>query len=268
MIKLVALDMDDTLLNEQAVISPRNAAVIRQAVAQGVTVTIATGRMFCSARPYAEGLGLDVPLIAYNGALIRGTLSGETLLDRPIDAGLADEVLALFRERGWHIQAYVDDVLYVAQLNEWSETYSRLAKVPVTELGDAFYTMRQAPSKMLALAEPDQIAVISRTLQDRFGSQLCTAISKPTYLEIINPVVNKGTALAFLAERLGIEREQVMAVGDSFNDLDMITYAGWGVAMGNAPDPVKRQAQAVVSDNANDGVAEAFERFVLPANQG
>lgn len=263
MIKLVALDMDDTLLNQHNVISLRNAEVIRRAAEQGVTVTIATGRMYRSARPYAEGLGLDVPLITYNGALVRGALSGETLLDRPIAAELASEVLALFQEKGWHIQTYVNDELYVAEHNKWSDAYSTLAKVPAIELGGAFYTLRQAPSKMLAMAEPDQITDIRQTMQTRFGSQLFVAISKPTYLEIVNPVVNKGTALAFLAERLGIQREQVMAVGDSFNDLDMIEYAGWGVAMGNAPNPVKQRAQAVVSDNANDGVAEAFEQFVL-----
>jgi Cof subfamily protein (haloacid dehalogenase superfamily) len=255
--------MDDTLLNKQAVISPRNAAVIRRAMAQGVTVTIATGRMFQSARPFAAGLGLDVPLITYNGALIRGALSGETLLDRPIAAGIAAEVLALFRENGWYIQAYVDDVLYVAEMNDKARYYENLAKVSATALGDAFYTRRQTPSKMLAMAEPDQVTFMKQTLQARFGDRLYLAVSKPTYLEMVNPAVNKGTALAFLAERLGIAREQIMAVGDSFNDLDMITYAGWGVAMGNAPDQVKQQAQAVVSANDSDGVAEAFEQFVL-----
>lgn len=263
MIKLVALDMDDTLLNKQAVISPRNAEVIRRAVAQGVTVTIATGRMFRSARPFAEGLGLDVPLITYNGALIRGALSGETLLDRPIAADIAGEVLALFQDKGWYIQTYVDDALYVAEMNDKARYYEQLAKVSATVLGDDFYSRLQAPSKMLAMAEPDQVTIMKQTLQARFGDRLYLAVSKPTYLEMVNPAVNKGTALAFLAERLGIGREEVMAVGDSFNDLDMIKYAGWGVAMGNAPDQVKQQAQAVVSANDNDGVAEAFEKFVF-----
>lgn len=263
MIKLVALDMDDTLLNGQQEISPRTADCIRRAVAQGVTVTIATGRMFSSARPFAQGLGLDVPLITYNGALIKGVLSGETLLHRPIAADVARQVLALFREKDWYIQTYVDDQLYVAELNDKVRYYENLAKVTATVLGDEFYTRPQSPSKMLAMADPDQIAMMKETLQALLIDRLYLAVSKPTYLEMVNPAVNKGTALAFLADRLGIKREQVMAVGDSFNDLDMIEYAGWGVAMGNAPDAVKQQAQAVVATNTNEGVAEAFESYVL-----
>ncbi|MDU4959312.1 MAG: Cof-type HAD-IIB family hydrolase [Sporomusaceae bacterium] len=263
MIKLVALDMDDTLLNKQAAISTRNAAAIRRAAAAGVTVTIATGRMFRSARPFAAGLGLDVPLITYNGALIRGAVSGETLLDRPVDAAVAAAVLALFQEKGWYIQTYVDDVLYVAEKNAQSAYYEKLANVTATALGDDFYTRSQAPSKMLAMAEPAQVLEMQQLLRELFGDRLYLALSKPTYLEMVNPAVNKGTALAFLAGRLGIDPSQVMAVGDSFNDLDMIGYAGWGVAVGNAPDAVKQKAQAVVADHDHDGVAEAFEQFVF-----
>ena len=265
MIKLVALDMDDTLLNKQAEISARSSDVIRRAIAQGVTVTIATGRMFRSAQPFAARLGLDVPLITYNGALVRAALSGETLLHRPIDAEIAAEVLAIFKKRGWYLQSYVDDVLYVAEMNDKARYYENLAKVKAFSLGDEFYSRRQSPTKLLAMAEPDQVAEMKQVLQTRFGERLYLAISKPTYLEMVNPLVNKGTALSFLAERMGIDRGQVMAVGDSFNDLDMIEYAGWGVAMGNAPEAVKSRAKAVVSANDKDGVAEAFERFILNA---
>lgn len=263
MYKLVALDMDDTLLNTSHEISPRTADAIRRATAQGVTVTIATGRMYCSARPFAEGLGLDVPLITYNGALIKGVLSGDTLFHCPIDASVAGEVLAFFRQQGWYLQSYVDDKLYVAEMNEHARYYEKLSKIPAIAAGDAFYTMQSAPTKLLTIAEPAEIARRRDILQPLFGDRLYIAISKPNFLEMVNPAVNKGMALARLAERLGIGREQVMAVGDSFNDLDMIEYAGWGVAMGNAPDAVKQRAQAVVGTNADDGVAEAFEKFVL-----
>lgn len=263
MIKLVALDMDDTLLSAGHEISARNADVIRRATAQGVTVTIATGRMFRSAQPFAQGLGLDVPLITYNGALVKNLLSGETLLHRPIAAEAAAQVLTIFKQKGWYLQSYVDDVLYVAERNEKALYYEKLARVSATALGDDFYTWRQTPTKMLAMAEPNEVKVMQKLLQSLFGDKLYLALSKPTYLEMVNPAVNKGTALAFLAEKLGIERQEVMAVGDSFNDLDMIEYAGLGVAMGNAPEEVKSRAQAVVGTNDNDGVAQAFERYVL-----
>lgn len=263
MIKLVALDMDDTLLNTNHEISPRTAEVIRQATMQGVTVTIATGRMYSSARPFAEGLGLDVPLITYNGAMIKAVLSGETLLHCPVESAVARQVLAFFRERGWYIQSYVNDVLYVEQINDKARYYEKLAKIPATAVGDDLYTKLDCPTKLLALAEPTEIIEMRDVLKPLFGDRLYIAISKPNFLEMVNPAVNKGMALSFLAKQLGIGHEQVMAVGDSFNDLDMIEYAGWGVAMGNAPDEVKRRAQAVVASNAQDGVAEAFEKYVL-----
>ena len=108
-IKLVALDLDDTLLTKSLTVSPRTQEVIAQAVAQGVTVTVATGRMYSSALPYAQQLKLDVPLITYNGGLIRSCLSGETIHHQPIAEAVAHQILALFKEKGWYIQAYVDD---------------------------------------------------------------------------------------------------------------------------------------------------------------
>jgi HAD superfamily hydrolase (TIGR01484 family) len=113
MYKLIAVDMDDTLLDNSIQISPRTREVLQKSVAQGVKVTIATGRMYCSALPFARQLGLNVPLITYNGALIKNSLSGEILLHHPVDSNLALEVLAFFKAHDWYIQSYVDDVLYV-----------------------------------------------------------------------------------------------------------------------------------------------------------
>ena len=104
---------------------------------------------------------------------------------------------------------------------------------------------------------------ISRLVQENFGDRLTVTNSKPTYLEMVNPQANKGAALAYLAEKLDIKQEEVMAIGDSNNDLDMIRYAGWGVAMGNAADKVKAAARFVTTRNDEDGVAEAVVKYVL-----
>ena len=262
-IKLVALDMDDTLLSCSLTVSPRTGEAIRQAVAQGVTVTIATGRMYRSALPYALQLGLDVPLITYNGGLIRNCRSGETLYHQPLDEAVAHEVLALFRDKGWYIQSYVNDTLYVAERNETAIFYEKLAGVPTVPLGDDFYTMPGTPTKMLALMDSVRMDEIERAVRHGFAGRLTALRSKPIYLEITHPLVNKGQALDFLVRRLGITREQVMAVGDSQNDLDMIRYAGWGVAVSNAADNVKAAAQAVTGHHDAEGVAEAIEQYVL-----
>jgi hypothetical protein len=262
-IKLVAIDLDDTLLDNSRAVSPRAKAAIAAAVARGVTVTVATGRMFPSALPYARQLELDVPLITYNGALVRCGLSGETLLHNPLDAATAGKVLALFRERGWHVQVYLDDVLYVRERNAAVRKYEEIAGIAAVPVGDGLWTLSGEPTKMLAMADPESIPGIDAAVRALCGGRIYTAASKPYYLEITHPDATKGTALAFLAGRLGISRGEVMAIGDSVNDLDMIEYAGLGVAMGNASQQVKEAADAVVAANDADGVAAAIEEYVL-----
>lgn len=262
-IKLVAVDLDDTLLSSTRQISLRAGNAIRRAVQQGITVTIATGRMHCSALPYAIELDLDVPIITYNGALIKCSRSGKTILHRPLDADTAAGVLELFRRRGWYIQSYVDDVLYVKERDEKARYYEEIANVVAVPVGERLYSLEGAPTKLLAVAEPEEMREIVATVKAFFGDRIYVAASKPKYLEMTNPEVNKGRALAVLAQRLGISRSEIMAVGDSVNDLDMISYAGWGVAMGNARDEVKAVASAVTSANDADGVAEAIEKYVL-----
>ncbi len=262
-IKLIAVDLDDTLLDTTIAVSPRTREVIRQAIAQGITVTVATGRMFCSAVKIARQLELDVPIITYNGAMIKSCLSEEVLYHRPIENDLALDVLNLFRERGWYIQAYIDDTLYVEELNDKAQQYGKLAGVKPYPIGDRLYTITGAPTKLLSIADPDDIGAIWRVVEERFPGRVYIAQSKPHYLEMAHPDVNKGKALGFLADKLNITRDEVMAIGDSINDLDMIEYAGWGVAMGNAHERVKAVAQAVTLGNDEDGVAEAIIKYAL-----
>lgn len=262
-IKLVAVDLDDTLLDRSNKVSPHTCEVIRQAVKQGVTVTVATGRMFQSAVKFARQLELDVPIITYNGALIKSCLSGEVLFEKNIDRSTAIEVLKFFREHGWYIQSYLDDVLYVEKLNDKARFYERASDVHAVPVGDRLYDPAQGPTKLLSIAEPAEIPRIWKAVEKRFKDRLYITRSKENYLEMAALGVNKGQALDFLAKKLGISREEVMAVGDSLNDLDMIEYAGHGVAMGNASDQVKKLAQAVTLCNHEDGVAEAIKRFVL-----
>lgn len=262
-IKLIALDMDDTLLDSKLAVSPRASAAIRKAAEQGIKVTIATGRMYRSALPYAQQLGLDVPLITYNGGLIKSCFSGETLLHRPIDKDIAREVLSLCREQNLYIQTYVDDNLYVKEQNEYSELYSRMSRVPAIAVGDSLYAGEGYSTKMLIMSSKEGIREIYNSFKKIFGNKLSMAISKPTFMEITHPEVNKGKALAYLADKLMIKQDEVMAVGDSGNDVDMLKYAGWGVAMGNASAAIKAIARLETASNDADGVAEAIERYAL-----
>ena len=262
-IKLIAIDLDDTLLDNRQQLSPRTLAVLQQAMRNGVAVTIATGRMFQSALPFATELGIKLPLITYNGALIRQGDNGETIFHRPIETALAQELADLFRRRNWYLQKYVDDRLYVAELDENARFYADYAKVEAIPLGDSFFHMNEAPTKMLSMGEPAELAAISTELDNRFGGRLYLASSKKRYLEMVDARVNKGQALDFMAGRLGILQHEVMAIGDSMNDLDMIQYAGIGVAMGNANPTVRAAADFVTLGNSEDGVAAAVEKFAL-----
>ena len=262
-IKLIAIDLDDTLLDNRQQLSPRTLAVLQQAMRNGVAVTIATGRMFQSALPFATELGIKLPLITYNGALIRQGDNGETIFHRPIETALAQELADLFRRRNWYLQKYVDDRLYVAELDENARFYADYAKVEAIPLGDSFFQMNEAPTKMLSMGDPEELAAISAELDSRFGGRLYLASSKKRYLEMVDARVNKGQALDFLAGRLGILQHEVMAIGDSMNDLDMIQYAGIGVAMGNANPTVRAAADFVTLGNSEDGVAAAVEKFAL-----
>lgn len=262
-IKLLAVDLDDTLLDKSSQVSPRCREAIKKAVEKGVTVTVATGRMYAAALPFARQLELDVPIITYNGALIKSSLSGEVLFEQTLDQAVAADVLTLFRERGWYIQVYVGDQLYIAEPNERARIYENLTKVKAIPVGEDLYSMSEHVLKMLSLANESEIQEISRVIQDKFKGKVFAPISRPTYLEIVHPSINKGRSLDFLASRLGITRNEVMAIGDSNNDLDMIEYAGLGVAMGNALPNVKAAANVVTLANDEDGVAEAIYKYIL-----
>jgi len=262
-IRLVAIDLDGTLLDRNIQVSPRAIAAIRSAVAQGVIVTLATGRMFASAVIFARQIGLDVPLITYNGGLIRSALTGETLFHQPVPVDAAVDILSLFYHHNWYIQSYVEDKLYVDQLDEHALRYARLSKITPIAIGKKLYTMKAAPTKLLGITEPDNVLPLIDKIGQLFPDRVYATSSKDGYVEMMHPTVNKGNALAFLADKLKIDQTQVMAIGDSLNDTDMLTYAGFGVAMDNAAPEVKAVAQAVTSSNDEEGVAAAIEKYVL-----
>jgi len=264
-IRLVAIDLDDTLLRDDWTISPRVIQAIQKAQAQGVKITIATGRMTISARPYAEQLGLDVPMITYHGAMIQQVLSRDILFRCVIPSTLATEIVEDVARLGVHAQIYLKDRVITPELNDWSDEYARIASVRIEE-ADLSILLSQEPEgveKILLMGEESALDQLAPLLRQRYGEMVHITKSKPCFLEITHSSVNKGVALAALAERLGIDQSEVMAIGDSFNDLEMINYAGFGVAMGNARQEIQDRADYVTATNEEDGVAEAIERYVL-----
>lgn len=262
-IRLLAVDLDDTLLNEASEVSEANKQAIREAVARGVIVTIATGRMFESAQYFAKEIGLDVPLISYNGALVQSAISEEVLMKRCLDEDAARAVLDLFREKGWYVQLYRNDKLYVDTKTDDTRDYENRVKTKAVEIGKAFYDDPKDILKMLAIDDPDKLDFVEKTVQTTFAGKVFAPRSRPRLLEIVNAKVNKGEALRFVAEHFGVKRDEVMAIGDSNNDIAMVEYAGIGVAMGNATPRVKEAADVMTKSNAEDGVAAAIKQYIL-----
>jgi Cof subfamily protein (haloacid dehalogenase superfamily) len=262
-VKLIAIDLDDTLLDDERNISKRNQKAVFEAVKQGVIVTVSTGRMYQSALPFARELKLDVPLIVYNGAMIKTSLSKEIICHKPVDSKTAKEVFSLAKKNNWYVQCYINDDLYVSELNELAKNYSYIAKVEIVFAGEGLFELPELSTKIMIQGDAAQIPLIRDEIKSHLGDKVSLTTSKPTFLEITNPGVNKGSALAMLAERLNIDRQDIMAVGDSGNDIEMLEFANWSVAMGNATDEAKAAARFLTGTNNSDGVAEAIEKFVL-----
>jgi len=265
LIRLVASDLDDTLLNEKWEISPNNIRAIRLAVEQGVRFTLATGRMAVSSRKYARQLGLDVPIITYHGALVEQALSGEVLYRKVIPTDLAAEVVEILLKQGVHTQIYIKDRVFVAKSNAYSQAYGEMAGVEVEE-ADIFKLLEREPEgleKILCIGENTKFKEAADGLRQTYADRLHFTSSKKQFFDMIHPEVNKGTALMALADGWDIERAEVMAVGDSLNDREMILYAGIGVAVENAHPEIKKIADFITASNSEDGVAKAIEKFVL-----
>lgn len=261
--RLVAIDLDDTLLNNDLKISERTQQAIKEAQQQGVQVTLATGRMFRSAAPYAEQLGLNIPLITYQGALVKNSRSGEVLYHRPVPQRLVQPVAERVMSFGYHLQMYYEDRLCMEKLTPEGQAYVDLAGVEVTLVDDLLQACPEPTKILICNFDETKLDQLAAVLQAGFGQELYITKSKPYYLEVLHPEATKGQALKRVADYFQIPRESVIAIGDSFNDLDMIQFAGLGVVMGNAREEIKRFADYITETNEDDGVAEVLERFVL-----
>lgn len=252
-IKCIALDLDDTLLDKNKDIAPEDAAAVKKAIAAGYYVTLATGRMYRSALPYAKELGMTHPLVVYNGAWIKDPLSGEVLGAWPLPLDVAQPLLDDCLGRGIYIQAYVNDTLWTAKDCEEVRFYSKFSQVPYEVKGEAIHQLPVAPHKLLVISQ--QVKELREELEQKYAGRIKIVSSSKGFLEITAPGTNKWHALEVLAQREGFKPEEIMCVGDSDNDLDMITHAGLGVAMGNAKDSVCRAAKVVTAPNERHGVA-------------
>jgi Cof subfamily protein (haloacid dehalogenase superfamily) len=259
-VRAVAMDLDGTVLDETFTPSARTAAAIAAAEAAGIACLIATGRMFVSARRIAAQLGIRRPLVCYQGALVADPVSGEVLVHRPIEAPLAREILrAMPTEHARHSNLYIDDELYVWEENEATLRYSQVSGVEMHIVGPLADWIERPTTKIVTVGRPDDMDVLRDKLQPLFGSRAFIAKSLPYFLEFAAPGVSKASGLALLADLLGFSAEQAVAVGDAENDREMLDWAGCGLAVANASDLLKGEADAVIPSVHDDGVAQLLE---------
>ena len=260
-IKLIALDLDDTLLNEKRSITPAVKQAIAEASAAGIIVVLASGRMLPSAMPIHKTLELKTPLICCNGAYVCQP-SGDVIFRCPIDKETSAEVIKYAKERGLYIQYYVgNDYFYEkATAGEESQLYEKLSAVRGVPIDD-FAQLDTGSDKLLMIRLPN----LDKEIEEAKAAfpNLSIARSKPFYIEINNPGATKGAALEALAKHYGFTKDQVMAIGDGTNDLPMLEYAGASVAMGNAVDQVKAACKFVTTSCNEDGVAKAIYDIAL-----
>ena len=264
MIKLFVSDIDGTILESGKKISERNIQAVQKMVAAGITVTIATGRMYGAALPVAKELGVNVPIITYDGALIK-SVEGEVLHCQYLPADLIVEITNFFERKNWYLQNYSEDLLYCAVANNLTALYEKAIKVSCNEVGwEGMRNLTKDVCKLLTISDTaEETFEKINTLKTEFGNRIEVTKSHPQFAEIIAPNVSKAAAVKILAEKLGVEKSEVMAIGDSDNDLPMLQAAGFSVAMGNADDSIKSACTFVTTNCAEDGFADAVENFVF-----
>ena len=268
-IRLLVLDIDGTIAGKSNTIREPVRRAIQAAQQRGVQVAIATGRMYRSALRFYEQAGATLPLIAYQGAWIQDPNTQKLHRHLPVSRKTAEQLLDYFETPPLRsllsVHFYIQDCLYVRGLTPETQIYAERSGIEPIAVGDLRDCLTNEPTKVLALSDDtDVINQLLGTLRSQYTpAELYLTKSVATFFEAAHPSVNKGAAVRYLAELLGLQANNVMAIGDNFNDVEMLEYAGIGVAMGNAPLDVKAIAQWIAPDVEEDGAAAAIENFLL-----
>lgn len=233
--------------------------------AAGIPVILATGRMFRSVRPYAEAAGIEEPMVCYQGAVVAEPVSGRWLRHEPIPLGLAREAIAAVASEGYPLNCYVNDELYVAEHTAASEAYASFQNLEVHAVGDLLAWLSEPPTKLVAVGDPVELDGLERRVKAHFGDRMYISKSLPHFLEFASPDVTKASGLAFVADRLGFTQEQTVALGDGENDVELLEWGGYSVAVANAHERVLAVADFVCPPVQEEGVAQVIEAYLARA---
>ncbi len=257
----MALDLDGTILDLRLNLDPRDVEALSGIIRAGVTVVACTGRPFPGALPWVKKLGLEGPIICYQGAEVRMP-DGTTILDHGVRHDLAMEVINFARDRGLHVQAYRDDRLMVERDRPEAHEYADHAGMEIHVVGDLDAAMGPTTPKVVIVSTAQTLEALLPETRRRWEGRLNVATSTPTYLEFTSFESDKASALAFLCERLGIRQDQSVAVGDGRNDASMIAWAGLGVAVEGSEPEVIAAADRTIPGPGRGGIKQLADVLV------
>jgi Cof subfamily protein (haloacid dehalogenase superfamily) len=244
------------------VLRQRTRAAIAAARSAGLRVIVVTGRMFQAVRPYLVEAGIEEPVVCYQGAVVAEPATGHFLRHEPIPLELAKETIEAVVAEGYHLNCYVDDELYVARVTPEARAYADFQGLEIHPVGDLVRWLDRPPTKLVSVGDPEALDGLETRMKARFDGRLYISKSLPFFLEFASPDVTKGTGLAFLAAHLGFSREGTVAFGDGENDVELLEWAGYGVAVANAHRRVLDVADFVCPSADEEGVAQVIEAFL------
>lgn len=266
-VKLVAIDIDGTLLDSNRKITPKVKETLQKANENGMYIVLCTGRPLPGVKEQLAELDLygeNDYVITYNGSLVQATKTNEIISQYSLSHDDFLEIELMSRKAGVHLHTIDDKAIYTANrdIGKYTVHEAYLVDMPLKYRTVEEMTPDMSIIKMMMIDEPEILDQAISQLPDSFIEKYTTVKSTDFYYEILNKEASKGNALAKLAEHLGITQSETMAIGDNENDLSMIEYAGIGVAMGNATDSVKAAADIQTTSNDEDGVAEVLLKYM------
>lgn len=254
-----ACDFDRTLVAEDLVLRPRTLRALGAARARRIPVIVVTGRMFRSVRPYLEQAGIADPVVCYQGAVVAEPATGRFLRHEPIPLELAREAIAAVQAEGFGLNCYVDDELYVASATAEARRYAEFQHIPIHVVGPLLDWLEAPPTKLVAIDDPLALDALEAGMKARFDGRLFISKSLPYFLEFASADVTKGAGMDFVARHLGLEPARTVAFGDGENDVELLQWAGYAVAVANAHERVLAEADHVCPPVEEEGVAQVIE---------
>ena len=262
----VFIDLDGTVVHH-AELLPTAIEAVAALQATGVPVVVATGRMFISACRFANLLLAADPVICFQGALVGSRSTGEVQRHEQLEMEAAREIIAAIVETGEHINVMTSDSFYVSKDNAEAQRYAQSARVPVNAVGDLVAWLDQPITKLVVSGEPERMDALRDVLVPEFGDRAFIAKSLPFYLEVAAPGVHKGVGCAFVADLLGLRQENCVSIGDGENDLELIDWAGFGIAVGGGHPELIERADWVAPSIDDDGVPRVMQAIADARSQ-